>query len=60
MHPSALRCVLSVPFQWIYYYYGSNKFTGKENGKTHLCAEKHNPLVDLYLISKNSILKNQV
>ena len=25
------------PFQWIYYY-GSNKSTGKETGKTHLCA----------------------
>ena len=24
-------------FQWIYYY-GSNKSTGKETGKTHLCA----------------------
>ena len=23
------------PFRWIYYY-GSNKFTGKETGKTHL------------------------
>ena len=25
------------PFRWIYYY-GSNKSTGKESGKTHLCA----------------------
>ena len=25
------------PFRWIYYY-GSNKSTGKETGKTHLCA----------------------
>ena len=25
------------PFQWIYYY-GSNKSTGKETGKMHLCA----------------------
>ena len=25
------------PFWWIYYY-GSNKSTGKEIGKTHLCA----------------------
>ena len=25
------------PFQWIYYY-GSNKSTGQETGKTHLCA----------------------
>ena len=25
------------PFRWIYYY-GSNKFTGKETGKTHLCV----------------------
>ena len=25
------------PFLWIYYY-GSNKSTGKETGKTHLCA----------------------
>ena len=24
-------------FLWIYYY-GSNKFTGKETGKMHLCA----------------------
>ena len=24
-------------FRWIYYY-GSNKFTGKETDKTHLCA----------------------
>ena len=25
------------PFRWIYYY-GSNKYTGKETGKTQLCA----------------------
>ena len=25
------------PFRWIYYY-GSNESTGKETGKTHLCA----------------------
>ena len=25
------------PFRWIYYY-GSNKSTGKETGKMHLCA----------------------
>ena len=25
------------PLRWIYYY-GSNKSTGKETGKTHLCA----------------------
>ena len=25
------------PFRWIYYY-GSNKSTGKETDKTHLCA----------------------
>ena len=35
------------PFRWIYYY-GSNKFTGKETEKMHLCAmvgrcyENHN------------------
>ena len=25
------------PFRWIYYY-GSNKSTGKETGKTYLCS----------------------
>ena len=25
-------------FRWVYHY-GSNKYTGKETGKTHLCAE---------------------
>ena len=34
---TAQRCVLQFPFRWIYYY-GSNKSTGKETGKTHLCA----------------------
>ena len=36
---SAQRCVL--PIQWIYYY-DSNKSTGKEAGKTHLCAAELN------------------
>ena len=31
------RAFCQFPFQWIYYY-GSNKSTGKETGKTHLCA----------------------
>ena len=26
------------PFRWIYFY-TSNKFTGKETGKTHLCMQ---------------------
>ena len=34
---SAQRCVLPVFFRWIHYY-DSNKSTGKETGKTHLCA----------------------
>ena len=29
--------IFQFPFRWIYYY-GSNKSTGKETGKTHLCA----------------------
>ena len=29
-----------LPFWWIYYY-GSNKSTGKETFKTHLCAVWH-------------------
>ena len=33
---SALK-LCQFPFRWIYYY-GSNKSTGTENGKTHLCA----------------------
>ena len=36
------------PFRWIYYY-GSNKTTGKETGKTHLCA-----LVSMKFHSKKS------
>ena len=34
---TAQRCVCQFPFWWIYYY-GSNKSTGKEIGKTHLSA----------------------
>ena len=36
------------PFRWIYYY-DSNKSTGKETGKTHLCAviQKNSSLADL-------------
>ena len=29
--------ICQFPFRWIYYY-GSNKSTGKETGKTYLCA----------------------
>ena len=29
-----------IPFRWIYYY-GSNKSTGKETGKTHLCTVEY-------------------
>ena len=35
-HSTAQICVL--PFFWWIYYYGSNKSTGKETGKMHLCA----------------------
>ena len=35
--PPHRRAFCQFPFQWIYYY-GSNKSTGKETGKTHLCA----------------------
>ena len=47
------------PFRWIYYY-GSNEFTGKETGKTHLCVvvkvtlrfecPKWNSNLEIYLI----------
>ena len=34
---TAQRCVCQFPFLWIYFY-SSNKSTGKETGKTHLCV----------------------
>ena len=34
---SAQRYVYQFPFRWIYNY-GSNKSTGEETGKMHLCA----------------------
>jgi hypothetical protein len=39
LKPNTLhRCVFcQFPCRWIYYYH-SSKFTGKETGKTHLCA----------------------
>ena len=45
------------PFRWIYYY-GSNKSTGKETGKTHLCAVVHNTHLNefrLYIEKKNYV-----
>jgi hypothetical protein len=37
------------PFRWIYYY-ASNKSTGKETGKTHLCA-----LLELKFLQKEEL-----
>ena len=38
-HPPVHRgAICQFPFQWIYYY-GMNKSTGKETGKTHLCED---------------------
>ena len=36
-------------FRWIYYY-SSNKYTGKETGKTHLCAVGSNSLETTYIL----------
>ena len=43
------------PFRWIYSY-GSNKSTGKETGKTHLCAMWWNSLTCLNLFRINNML----
>jgi hypothetical protein len=43
MH-SAQRCVFPVCFRWIHYCH-SSKSTGKETGKTHLCAVHWSTLV---------------
>ena len=45
-------------FRWIYYY-GSNKSTGKETAKTHLCALYYHVMVlARNLIKKTSISKH--
>ena len=41
------------PFLWIYYY-GSNKSTGKETGKMHLCVLTVRKVVDLLIKEKSS------
>ena len=44
------------PFRWIYYY-GSNKSTGKETGKTHLCALYYSSLCEIAFELRYHLLK---
>ena len=46
-----------MPFQWIYYY-GSDKSTGKEPGKTHLCALANLAETRPFLVSPNGFYEH--
>ena len=46
------------PFRWIYYY-GSNKSTGKETDKTHLCALQRVEMVQK-LKMNNDVLRDVI
>ena len=46
-------------FRWIYYY-GSNKSTGEETGKTHLCALVEQALLMFSLVSRKFLAMRNI